>query len=107
MSTCFEMAITFSHDVLRRRDLAGSKAEGELRLFYMFIAPERPVNAFKKSKSIFSNPHSRAQPRRAAGGHTENFFNAPDALTGVFLWIVCQACGEAPWFLTLEKCSRK
>ena len=92
------MAITFSHDVLRRRDLAGSKAEGELRLFYMFIAPERPVNAFKKSKSIFSNPHSRAQPRRAAGGHTENFFNAPDALTGVFCGLFARHVARRPGF---------
>ena len=54
MSSCFEMAITFSGDVLRRRDHAGLKEQAELRRFYMFKKPWRPDPALKKSNSFFS-----------------------------------------------------
>ena len=71
MSTWFENVITFSDDVLRRRNLAGSKERSELRRFYMFIGPERPGTTLKKSifKNFGPKASPSAQPRRAAGGH--------------------------------------
>ena len=77
MSTWFENVITFSDDVLRRRDHSRSTRQSELRRFYTFIARNNAQNETKvKRLGLRPKPHpkwcwpghSRAQPRRAAGG---------------------------------------